>query len=678
MCSTTPKTKAASPAVNDPAKIQKPAPGSSGGGGGGGSGPAPIKFQGAQEHVPQLTFIVQPRVTPDDYLAGATTYHTNCGLQPREIHSIDHMLDMLAADTSPLQRIRLVSHANGQDLIVPLFGQTNVQADRHTFRDHLNAFADSDELGLLTLIDLSPGSDYHNWSLLALASMIRSANANLLKPFGMDQNGTPDGDLSRFIRYCCDYSFVNINLFQRNGSGIPAADKAALLKAIRTLIGIRSKAIEGKVFSGHTVTAPDLQALSDYLIQRNATDLGLSGADAYKFVSPAGSLNTLLLAGNAADAVQAGFRTKLNKVRARFSKTSMIDIRGCRLGTDSDYMRAVQAFMGQPNNVPQVSGPQWYQSFSATNSYHHPATNAQVHTLLQAGAAAANIRAGFATWLTMTGMDPAHTKSWTDALTAPAAKFCLPDWKKALPALPVATPGIDSFKTMNFTDTMNAAGDFFNVPAASRPTAPQLTTINTFVSAKLTGWGPNLFAAVDGTTTPAKLNSLYLALKQINQDLGQSIVPATAPSPLKPADITNWQTQLAAFIDTSSLAPIKTIMAAIKQRIDDTTDAGMNYYALHSGMPVFIFADHEIVNAHRVHVDNHRLIVLDAFADQAYRLWPPLLWAEPLPAGNNIGSLHAADFDARRFAMMVEQPDGGNVSVAACPNQSYMDKITSV
>src|SRR4051812_35467644 len=123
MCSTTPKTKAASPAVNDPSKIQKTAPGSAGGAGGG-SGPAPIKFQGAQEHIPQLTFIVQPRVTPDDYLAGATAYHSNCGLQPREIHSIDHMLDMLATDTTALKRIRLVSHANGQDLIVPLFGQT--------------------------------------------------------------------------------------------------------------------------------------------------------------------------------------------------------------------------------------------------------------------------------------------------------------------------------------------------------------------------------------------------------------------------------------------------------------------------------------------------------------------------------------------------------------------------
>jgi hypothetical protein len=678
MCSTTPKTKAASPAVTAPAKIQKPAPGGGGGDSGGAGGPPPVTFQGAPEHVPELTFIVQPRVTPDDYLAGATTYHTNCGLQPREIHSIDHMLDMLAADASPLQRIRVVSHANGEDLLVPLFGQTTVRDDRHTFKEHLNAFADSDELGLLTLIDLSLSSDYHVWNLMQLVSMIRSGNAALLAPFGMDQNGVPSGDLSRYIRYCCDFSFVNINLFHRNGSALPAADKAAMLKAIRTLIGIRGKAIEGQTFGTHVVTQADLQQLSDNLTQRNAADLGLSAADAYNFVAPAGSLNTQLLAGDAADAVQAGFRTKLNKVRARFSSTSMIDIRGCRLGADTAYMRAVQAFMGRQNNAPQVSGPEWYQAFAATNSYHHPATNAQVHTLLQTGSAAADIRGGFATWLTMTGMDPAHTQSWTDALTASAAKFCLPAWKNALPALPLATPGIDAFKAMNFTDTINTAGDFFNVPAASKPSAAQLTAIDGFISTKLAGWGPALFAAVDDATTPAKLSDLYLALKQINLDLGQSVVPATAPSPLKAGDISGWQTALAAFIDTDSLGPIKALMTAIKQRIDDATDPGMNYYALRSGMPVFVFADHETVVAHRVNIINNRLVVLDAFADEAFRQWPPLLWAEPLPAANTIGTLHAADFDARRFQLMVALPDGGDGPAAACPNPSYMNKITSV
>src|SRR6187200_99268 len=103
-CSTTPKTKAASPAVNDPAKIVKQAAGRGGGGGGAGGGagggPATIVFGGVQEHVPELTFIIEPRVTPDDYLASATDYHTNCGMAPQQIHSIDHLVTLLASSTT--------------------------------------------------------------------------------------------------------------------------------------------------------------------------------------------------------------------------------------------------------------------------------------------------------------------------------------------------------------------------------------------------------------------------------------------------------------------------------------------------------------------------------------------------------------------------------------------------
>jgi hypothetical protein len=256
--------------------------------------------------------------------------------------------------------------------------------------------------------------------------------------------------------------------------------------------------------------------------------------------------------------------------------------------------------------------------------------------------------------------------------------FCLPSWKKAIPALPVATPGIDAFKPMPFTTTMNTVADFFNVSTGARPAAPQLTTIDGFLSSKLNGWGPTLLAKIDNTTDATTLTNLYTALKPINLDLGKSIVPASPPSPLKAADVTGWQTQLISFIDTSQLAVIKTFMSAVKLRIDDTNDPGMYYYALRAGIPVFIFADQELVNAHRVNIINHRLVVLDAFADQAYRQWPPLSWEESLPVGNTIGGLHAADLDARRFAMMVELPDGGNVSVAACPNQTYFNRITTV
>lgn len=676
MCSTTPKTKAASPGVKIPSKIQKPVPG-----GGAGSTVPPIKFKGAPEHIPDLTFIVEPRVTPDDYLNAATIYHTNCGLQPRQIHSIDHMLDLLSADTTQLKRIRLVSHASGEDILVPIFGQTNVRNDRHAFKIHLNAFAESDELGLLTVLDLSLGQDFHGWSMPGIMSMIRNSNPALLAPFDMQAHGIPPRDLERFVSYCCDKSFVAINFYKKNNGNLSGAEKTGLLKAMDALIDIKGKLVEGTKFGTHTVTANDLLQLRNFLTSRNANDLGLAATDLYNYQFDPNNLNIWLLAGAAADSIQNNtnpFRAKLNKVRARFNKQSVIDIRGCRAGVDLDYLRAVQAFMGQPNNMPQVSGPLWYQAFAAANNFHHPANNAAIHTLLQNGTAAAAIRNGFATWLDMTGMTPAHQKSWSDVLTGSAVKFCALDWRNSLPALPLKTPGLTAFNTMNFINAINAVRDFFNVPAGATPSGSTLTTINDFVTNTLTGYKANLLATVDGTTSASTLTNLYTALKQINQDLGQSLVPPTPPNPLKPADIISYQTALINFIDTNKLAAIRTFMTAAKQRIDDANDPGLFYYALQTGIPVFIFSDHETVNDHMVAVNNNRLVVHDLFADDAYRQWPPLLWAEPLPSSNTISTLHPNNADARRFAMMVELPTGGNSHVGACPHPDYMNHIVSV
>src|SRR5688572_12435830 len=161
MCSTTPKTKAANPAVTEPAKIAKQTGGGGGGGGGGSSGggsaggPGIIaKFGTEQEHIPDLTFIVEPRSgTTDNYLAGATAYHSNCGLSPQQITSIDHLVTLLSGSTAVLKRIRIVGHATGEDLIIPLFGQSPDRDERHALRKNLSDFAISDEAGLLGLFD---------------------------------------------------------------------------------------------------------------------------------------------------------------------------------------------------------------------------------------------------------------------------------------------------------------------------------------------------------------------------------------------------------------------------------------------------------------------------------------------------------------------------------------------
>jgi hypothetical protein len=230
---------------------------------------------------------------------------------------------------------------------------------------------------------------------------------------------------------------------------------------------------------------------------------------------------------------------------------------------------------------------------------------------------------------------------------------------------------------MNFLDFVNKTRDFFNVPAGSMPSASALATINTYSTAKLSGYATNLLTAVDGSTDQTKLNNILTGLNTINSELGNVVSPVPS-APVSYTELVDYQKKLIAFISDNKIADIKPFMAAVKTRIVDTNDPGFYYYLLFSGMPVFVFSDHETVMNHAVTVQNNRLVILNAFADPAYRVWPQLSWAEPLPPGNTFPTMHPGTFEARRSMMMVEQPDGGNSSAAVCPHKDYFLHITSV
>ena len=652
------KTTNRASSLEEVSKIPANTPGS---GSGSGTPPGPPVFDGVPEHVPAQTFIVERRIATDSFINGANAYHTNVGMAPQTIQSIGHMVQLLSSSSSRLNRIRIVTHANGNDMIVPLFGQTNVQADRHTFKEHLRGFADSDERGLLSILGLSLGGHFHGYSRSSVMSMIRSGNAALLAPFGLQASGVPDNNLEQFIFYCCDRAMVNRDWIKKGSANLAANEKAHLLRAMDALISLKAPAGAG--------AAP----LRDFLIARTMNDLGLTNADFYSYGIPAGSLNLFLLAGRAADEVTSGFRGRLNTVRGRFDENSSIDIRGCRAGDDRDYLRAVQAFFGRSGHLPTVTGPRWYQFFGSCN-HSVIANNGALRTLLTTGTGAAAVRAAFEEWAERSRINAQHKTHWLAQLNGNTVNFCRMTWRTTFPPVTLATPGFTPFTTMNFTDAVARIGVFFNVAAGSVPSGAPLTTINTFITTHLSAHFGHLLDA----PTEANKTSLFTGLKQLNDALSLSLVPATAPAPLNVSHISGYQSALIGHCDANQLQPIRNFMTACRQRIEAAGDPGIAYYMVNSGMPVFLFRTTEAVAAHVVTVTNNRLVVHTDFADAAYRKWPPMLWAEALPAANTIDTLHVTDADARRFAMMVEQPDGGTTTVAACPHPEYADKIVTV
>ncbi|MBK8314114.1 MAG: hypothetical protein IPL01_08855 [Acidobacteria bacterium] len=637
-----------------------------------GGGPQPVRFDGVPEHVPELTFIVERRVANDNFINGATTYHTNCGLNPQTISSIENLVTQLSASNGHLRRIRIVTHAHPTNLAVAMFEGSTVY---HAEKEYIRGFAQDDISGIRAILGMTGNRHFLSWNIFTITSYIRGNSPNILTPFGLNTSGTPSDSLREYIFCCADYFFAGTNSVTKNNQALTASERTNLRSALNVIIGQTGSSIIGTRFGTHQVVQADLDALRSFVVAMTLANFGFGSGNWNFTFEPASNIFTL--AARAVAAIQNNFRTKLNQVRQRFNEESVIDVRGCRAGQDSDYLEALREFFGAGTHKPRVSAPRWYQFFGSS-SYSHPQNNNEIHTLLFNGANAQTNRDGFADWATRMKVDLLHKTFWIDLLNGNVIRFCLLNWRTSIPKLPVATPGLTAFESLNFRDSVNKIRDFFNVAAGSTPAGAVLTTLHDFVTNSLNGWGPNLLEQVNTSTTGTRLQQLFDALKLINTALSQSIVPATAPSPLQATNISSYQTALIEFIRTNRLSQIQPFMTAVKQRIEDANDPGISYYMLHAGLPVFVFANREQVAAHVVTVTRNRLVVHDTYATEAYRQWPQLLWAEPLPAGNTIGTLQPGDADSRRFAMMVEAADGGNTQVATCPHPDYNDKIQTV
>jgi hypothetical protein len=624
-----------------------------------------LPFDGIPEHVPDLTFVVEARTADDRFIQAANAYHANCGLRPAPIRSLEHLVTLLSTTSTRIGRLRIVTHAHPEAMAVRMFeGSDLFQVNK----EWLSGFADDDIQGLRSILGFR--AHLTSWSLPHIVSHVRRTNADLLDPFGFKSSAPPSvGPFQRFLFCCADIALVNMGRVTQNGAALPAAERATLLGVLLMLSDlVGASLVKGKV------TATDLANLRNVVSVMTPADLRMTTVPSFDFPA-SGPLNPIRIAGGALAAIRKDFRTKLTAVKKRFDATSFIDIRGCRVGDTADYLEAVRDFFGLAGRAPSVSGPRWFQYFGECPA-RRPATNADIRGLFSGGAGPAT-RAAFDEWARRARVDPSHKDFWSDLARGNVVEFCQLAWRGKLPALPLKAPGLTELAALSFKAVIPRIRELFDVPAGSTPSGGALNALDAFVTTKLAAWVPHLRAPAD-KATPQQRKDLHQALRKVDGDLGQALVPATAPSPTA-AEIARYQTDLVDFLERYQLAPVRRFLTAIKGRLDDTADPGLHYYMLQIGLPVFLFGAQEAVTAgHAVNTANNHIVVLDGRADAAYRQWPPLLWAEALPAGNRFGTLRLADAQSTNFAMMVEAANPGRSQVASCPHPDYMDKIRTV
>jgi hypothetical protein len=278
----------------------------------------------------------------DAFLKEATNYHEHWGLKPKTVKSMEALVTDLGKGKGVLSRIRIVSHAWENRLFLGLFEGDTPGIDKNT----LKAIAEGETALLSELVGPVSGVTMNVDSIL---NVLRSDNAQVLAPFGLDAARSaptqPVKDL--IVRAATLWVLVK-------GTG-----EAALVREMRTAIERILPELRRRLTrpapEGAGVTETQAKALQDAIVA-----LEPDPATPLVFAPTPESIAPIKAANKA---FARGFSDKLKKARARFSDSSWIDIRGCKVGDQPDYMKANSAFFGGSSAKPHVSAPEWVQLF---------------------------------------------------------------------------------------------------------------------------------------------------------------------------------------------------------------------------------------------------------------------------------------------------------------------------
>lgn len=694
MCKTTKGNQTA--AAPDNVRTARRTTGGPGGGGGGGPGPDPeagtaAPVFGEPDYAPQFTFIAQATPGDNGFIALANTFHQNSGLAPKTVTSVEQVLDLLQDNaqtgTGVINRIRIVSHVffdpsgqgNPTNMMLPFLNG----GVRPSLRRHFEGFAGTSMDGLKSMMTFEVGT-FTNTTIFIyrddashVMNALRPAQNAILASVPTDALGEPTGEFRDFFLICGSKWALSQGALS-NVNARNALDQAYDLLLADVVSRIRS-----------TIPEAQLNTLRDAILALGGTHVAQTQTpfDPAKYAT---NLNAALTAvqGNA-------FLTKLNHVRARFNQNSKVDIRGCQVGREPEYLQAIQRFFGTNTTVrPTVSGPQWFQHFNAIGNITGLNNNAGVTGLFNSGFSpysATQIRSFLDDWATGFGITDAHVTFWASTLGTDALTFAALAWRSSIPATTVPVPRLQALSPANLRDVIARLTDIFLVAAADRPSAAALTALDSIAS-NFPTWSTQLSATIPDAATPAELTTRFNELKTIYEAIdnrfgtssppsaAQRVIPASPPATLTAQVIRDFQTQLKNFIDThanSRLRPIKRFIDAARARTQDAP-AKMRYF-LCVGLPFLAFNPASTNSNDNIIIAFLDTTGTDRRQNDAIKQWIRAQWRGLIPAGLGNGTT----FDAsRQTPWLVEhRQTTANLTVppfVVSPTTDFHAKIVTV
>jgi hypothetical protein len=618
--------------------------------------PAANAFLGKPERVPQLVYVAD--FPNDGFLGEASKYYEFFGIPVEPVKSVHEILLDLAKRQGVFQRLAIVSHAHPRGMLLPMFSGATKGTNKEFFRE----LAKSDYDGLILMSPFEERTAHmFPWKtrIGPIMSAARKKNAAVLKPLGLDKDGTPpDGDLSEFFFHCMDAVLLKVpGSVTLKKKQLLSDQKKTLHTFIDEILNQLTMRLEPKPINGRKVTADEWKALRASLTAINFGDLNMT-ADFDLNLEP-DSMNLFPSLTAFVKAVRGGLRTQIGAARARFDATSRIDIRGCRVGNDAEYVEAIGEFLGRPNARPTVTGPQRFQQYAALFfDTLNSRDNIRVWlSKTQRQHSPQRLREILTSWAEMIRVRPLHTDFWTGVLGGSAVRL-LALTEKEIPKLFLAAPGLTQFTDPDMKKVVGALANFFNAPKADVPAAAAITKLSAAAPDIRTA-SAALLAAVPNTAAADRLQQLYETLKAVSKKEGQTIVPDTAPTPLRVADIRDYQKRLLDHFDAGPLAPLKKLMTAAATSLADAD--GLFYYMFMAGLPVFVFG--------RPEPAKNSIVVFTPHATAVQQSWYQCLWTGSLPDKGDYKTTAVSKPLAHTMPTLVEEDRASLASV--CPLPRY-------
>ena len=354
-------------------------------------------------------------------------------------------------------------------------------AAKGTNKELFKALAKSDLDGLLTLSPFQAQTKHlQPWGtsprIDKAMKAVRTANAAVLKPFGLDKSGTPPaGDLSQFFFHCFDIVFIKApdpDVLTVKGAPLASADRQTLLAFVGEILNQLTRRLEGKSVGGRKVNTADLEALRASVTSIPFDDIGLPPGQSFDLDLDNTTLNSFPSLKAIVTAIQGGFRKQLDAARSKMSATTLFDIRGCRAAQDAEYVTSVSEFLGKPGGAhPTVTAPQLFQAYMEF-MFDTVRDRASIRTWLSRERrhhSPQQLRENLTTWAELIRVRPLHTDFWSGLLEGPAVRFAATTWPAEIPKLFIPAPGLEKLPTTDIGQMIARAHELLRRAEGSGP-----------------------------------------------------------------------------------------------------------------------------------------------------------------------------------------------------------------